>query len=380
MRAVLSIALPLVLAGATAAAQMPLVEFAAPRDGAVVAEPRVTVNGRAEAPPRPAATFDVVLVIDTSGSTRTSASVAERKGPVMTPLDVVFGTGPSILQAEVAAARRFVDAGDRASTRIGVVSFSEGTPFRGQPGNAWVDQRLTSEYDTVRAALERIGNRAPHGGTDMAAGIRLAVRELRALEGAMSSPRPDARKIVLFMTDGVPTLPIVSPNLMDERNVAATLDAARVAAKARIAIHTFCLGPEALSAPIVCRDAARITGGRYHAVQRPVDIVELLPATKIADVDLVSVRNATTGQMAHRLDVQADGRFSADVPLAPGANRVVAQVHGAAVAAGMATMVVHYRPGVSIEVEKERTRDVDIKVETPGKVGTPGGGQSAPKP
>jgi len=353
------------LAGA-AAAQTPVVQFAAPREGAVLTEPQVTVTGRAEPQTRPTAAFDVMIVMDTSGSTNVPAAVGERAGASIVlggPLGIPMG-GPTILQTEVTAARRFVDVADRSVTRIGLVTFSEGGG--GRAGNAWVEQPLTSDYDAVRRTLDRIAQRTPYGGTDMVAGLRLAVRELRALEGADSAPRADARKVVLFMTDGFPTLPYPAHQLIDPRNVGATLDAARLAARGGIVVHTFCLGREALSAPVVCRDTARITGGTYQPVQRPADIVSLLPATNIGQVDLVSVRNATTGQMARRLDVDATGRFSADVPLAPGANRLVAQVQGAAPEAAMATMIVHYRPAGDVDIKVEPRRpdpEVDIRIE-----------------
>src|SRR5688572_14831454 len=165
---------------AAVAAQAPLVQFAEPRDGAIVTEPRVTVTGRAEAQTRPVAAFDVVVVIDTSGSTAVPAAVGSSAGAtgIFTgPLGVPLG-GPSILHAEVTAARRFVDVADRATTRIGVVTFSEGSGGA-RPGNAWVEQPLTHDHDAVRRALERVGQRTPYGGTDMVAGIRLAIRELR---------------------------------------------------------------------------------------------------------------------------------------------------------------------------------------------------------
>jgi Mg-chelatase subunit ChlD len=353
------------LAG-VASAQTPIVQLAEPREGTVVTEPRVTVTGRTEPQKRPTAAFDVVVVIDTSGSTKVPASLGAAAGStgVLTgPISLSWG-GPTILHAEVTAARRFVDSADRATTRIGVVTFSEAGA--GRPDSAWVEQTLTQDYDAVRRALERVGQREPFGGTDMVAGMRLAIRELRGLDGAQSPSRPDARKVVMFMTDGFPTLPYPSNNVIDPRNVGVALDAARLAARGSIVVHTFCLGKEALSAPTFCRDAARITGGKYHPVERPGDIVELLPATSIGQVDLVSVRNATTGQMARKLDVDASGRFSADVPLAPGPNKLVAQVQGAAPEAGMATTVVHYRPAgdVDIKVEPKRPdQEVDIRIE-----------------
>jgi Mg-chelatase subunit ChlD len=373
MRRAVLVAALVSLAG-VAWAQVPVVQFAEPRDGQVVSEPRVVVTGRAEPQARPPAAFDVVIVIDTSGSTNVSAAAGAAAGSMGS---IIFGGpfglpggGPSILQAEVAAALRFVDAADRACTRIGVITFSEAGGRR--PDNAWVEHPLTHDHDAVRRVLERVGQRTPHGGTDMVAGLRLAIRELAGLEGAQSTRRPDARRVVMFMTDGFPTLPYPSPSVLDPRNVGAALDAARLAARGGVVVHTFCLGREALSAPVVCRDAARLTGGTYQPVQRPADIVDLLPATRIGQVDLVSVRNATIGQMARRLDVDASGRFSAEVPLAPGPNRLVAQVQGAAPNGGMATTVVHYRPAGQIDIKVEpRALDaeVDIKVErgAPGR-------------
>jgi Mg-chelatase subunit ChlD len=365
MKRALLVAALVGLAG-VASAQTPIVQFANPKDGTVVTEPRVTVTGRAEPQKRPTAAFDVVIVIDTSGSTKVPAAIGAAAGATgifVGPIGLPFG-GPTILQVEVAAARRFVDIADAATTRIGVVTFSESGA--GRKDSAAIEQPLTHDYDAVRRALERVGQRQPYGGTDMVAGMRAAIRELHGLEGAQSAARPDARRVVMFMTDGFPTLPYPSEAMVDARNVSVALDAARLAAKGGIVVHTFCLGKEALSAPVFCRDAARITGGKYHPVERPADVVEVLPATTIGQVDLVSVRNATTGQMARKLDVDASGRFSADVPLAPGANKLVAQVQGAAPEAGMATTIVHYRPAGDVDIKVEPKRpdaDVDIKIE-----------------
>lgn len=345
--------------GAPVAASAARVEFMDPRDGTVVQQAEVRVTGRADHDRPTAASFDVMLVIDVSGSTRVPVSAVSSGIVIGGGLGDIFRMGgPTILDVEITAAQRFVDAADRQSTRIGVVTFSEA--HSAQSGGT-VEQPLTFDYAAIRATLNRIQSRTPNGGTDMVAGVRLAIRELRHLTGAVSAPRPEARKVALLLTDGFPTLPFPNQRELDPRNVSVTLDAVRVAGKAGIVMHTFCLGREALSAPIVCREAASITGGRYHPVQNPADIVALLPATRIADVAVLSVRNATTGQMAKTLDVAADGRFTADVPLAPGANRLVVQVPGA----DAASVVVHYQPDVKIEVERDPSRDVHIQVERP---------------
>ena len=354
------VAIAAAMALAAPAADAARVEFVDPRDGAVVQQPEVRVRGRAEHDRPGASAFDVMLVIDVSGSTRVPVAAASSSGLVIGGAlgEVLRMGGPTILDVQMTAAERFVDAADRQSTRIGVVTFSEAHSAQ---GGATVEQPLTTDYGAVRRTLQRIQSRTPTGGTDMVSGIRLAIRELRALSGAVSAARPEAKKVGLLLTDGFPTLPFPNQRALDPRNVAVTLDAVHVAARADIVIHTFCLGREALAAPVVCRDAAGITGGTYNPVQNPGDIVTLLPATRIADVAVVSVRNATTGQLARKLDVAADGRFTADVPLSPGANRLVVQVPGAEAA----SVVVHYQPDVKIQVERDPSRDVHIQVERP---------------
>ena len=63
-------------------------------------------------------------------------------------------------------------------------------------------------------------------GTNFAAGIRLAVTELASLHGARSAPRPEATKILMFLTDGVPSFPFGSSRESDPGDTEAALGAA----------------------------------------------------------------------------------------------------------------------------------------------------------
>lgn len=359
------------------------VYFMEPSDGAVVESgPWVKVTGRVRSlEPNPAkALFDVMIVIDTSGSTRNPSGLRVSPEGGFTSTGSGFwarGGDDSILAAEVGSAIRFLSISDRATTRVGVITFAGGHQFFSGwavPGstNAWLEQPLTFDYEAVRAALLKILRRGPNGGTDMGAGLRLAIRELLALQGALSPPRPDARKVALLLTDGFPTLPFGSVNVMDPGDLEQALNAGRVAAKGGIVIHTFCLGREALSAPMACAEVARATGGIYTPVQTPGDIVNILPNTPIGNVELVAVRNATTGQMARSLSVSSDGIFIAEVPLAPGGNRLVVELHGGDGLVGSDAVVVHYRgQDVKIEVGKERERKLEIQIEQPRPRGGP---------
>jgi hypothetical protein len=370
-RVALSLAV-LVAAWPAAATAGPSAEayFTAPADGAIVqGSPWVRVTGQARGAEAPApAAIDVMLVIDTSGSTSNSAGA--RDG-----IAGLLGGGPSILHAELEAARAFLDATDPATTRVGIVRFAGDFEFltgsaRSGSVNAWVEQPLTGDYAAVRATLGRIRQRGSHGGTDMAAGLRLAIRELLGLPEARSQAR-EARKVALLLTDGFPTLPFGSVAVMDSGDVDVTLAAARVAAKGGIVVHSFCLGPEALSAPMACREAARLTGGIYSPVERPADIVSVLPRTPVGRVELVAVRNATTGRLARSVSVRPDGGFSAEVELAPGANQLVVELHGPGPRVSGA-IVVHYGArDVEIDVNRQREPTLELKIERPAPPGAP---------
>jgi Mg-chelatase subunit ChlD len=353
----------------------PEVYFLSPKAGAAIeGAPWVTVTGRARGPRvESTSRFDVMLILDTSGSTAApsrgllgSLGWGGIGGGVRLPRGLVR---ESILGAEVTAALNFLAQVDAARTRVGVVTFAEGygAASGGGTANALVVQPLTFDLQAVRAALSRVLGRGSDGGTDMAAGLRLAVRELLTLDGALSPARPDARKVSLLLTDGFPTLPYGRGSGMEPGDLDVTLNAARVAAKADILVHTFCLGPEALGKPAACTEIARLTGGRHHLIETPADIVEILPRTSIARVELLSVRNVTTGQMARSLTVGPDGQFTAEVPLAPGDNRVVVDLHGAAGVRKSAELVVRYgQPDVRIQVDQDRERSLQIQIERPG--------------
>jgi Mg-chelatase subunit ChlD len=355
----------------------PEVYFSSPQAGAAIeGQPWVTVTGRARGPRvEPTTGFDVMLIIDTSGSTATPSRGLMGGGigwggigggVIRLPKALAR---ESILGAEVTAALNFLAQVDGARTRLGVVTFAEAYETANGTGtaNALVVQPLTFDQRAVRSALLRVLARGSDGGTDMAAGLRLAVRELLSLEGAASPPRPDARKVGLLLTDGFPTLPFGGGNAMEPGDLDITLNAARVAAKGGILVHTFCLGPEALGKPAACTEIARITGGRHHLVETPADIVDILPRTSIARVELLSVRNVTTGQMARTLTVGPDGQFTAEVPLAPGENRVIADLLGSAGVRKSAELVVRYgQPDVRIQVDQDRERSLQIQIERPG--------------
>lgn len=286
--------------------------------------------------------FDVMLVIDVSDSTKVASGAdVDRDGQVgvnphnelLPPGAVapdVFSTDPgdTILHAQIAAARALLQGLDPKRVRVGLVTFagevnqSTGERKRIDQQDAWLELPLGDDYAALDRALTAILARGPHGATNFAAGIRLGIVELAGLGGAVSTPRAGARKVMLFLTDGIPTLPVGKGSREDPGDDEAALRAAQLAHQAGISINTYALGPGALQYPRVVTEMARMTLGTYTPVQSPGDIVTLLQGVSFADVEDVVFTNLTTGEFSSDVRLAPDGSFTGFVPVREGRNRV----------------------------------------------------------
>ena len=301
------------------------------------------VRGSAHSGSGEATDFDVIVAIDVSNSTRFPSGIdidedeelgfnpkAELVMPGEFPDDMVCtDPGDTILAAEIRAANLLLTALKPGKTRVGVVTFSgEVDPETGRrvafdQQDATVEITLTADFDAVRAVLLQILDRGPSGATNYAAAIQLSVVELAGLYGAKSSPRAEARKVVLFLTDGIPTFPIGASNTQDEGDIEAAINAARLARKAGVVINTYALGRYALSSPLAVTEMARLTVGSYTPVRNPGDIVAFLQGISFANIEDVVITNLTTNEVSYDVSLAPDGSFSGFVPVSVGANRVL---------------------------------------------------------
>jgi len=286
--------------------------------------------------------YDVMLAIDVSASTRASSGV-DVDGDGVVGFDPPQGLLPptaysaetlssdpedSILYAEVAAARALIERLDTRRVRVGVLSFAgEVDPTTGErkhidQQDAWVDAPLTADLAQIQRTLDALLARGARGATNFAAGVRLAVRELSGLAGARSGGRPDAKKVILFLTDGAPTLPTGRGNQIDAGDSEAAVRAAEVAHRAGITINTYALGPGALTYPQVVTEMARVSLGTFTPVQNPGDIIMLLQGVSFANVEDVVFTNVTTGDFSTDVRLNPDGSFQGYVPVQEGPNQV----------------------------------------------------------
>ena len=326
--------------GAHAAEDAVKIEIRSPKPGETVKNKTdmAPLAGLALAGERPT-NFDVMLVLDVSGSTEYPSGIDVDGDGVLgetvrslNPGEAdTVNTDPddSILSAEVAASKSLLDGLDPRRVHVGVASFSgEVDPVTGRGLNrgndALLELPLSSDYNAVRGALEAVRLRGPNGGTNMEAGVKLALRELASLPGAQSKPQPNAKKVILFLTDGKPSLPFGLANVEDKEDMLAAIDAAQLAKVAGVTLNVYGLGPEAIDYPVAATEMAKATGGLYTPVRTPGDIVTMLSGVSFANVEDVVAVNLTLQEWAGPNDIllAPDGSFKGFVPVRPGLNRI----------------------------------------------------------
>lgn len=308
-----------------------LLELEAPLHGSVVGDPQgvAFVSGKALALYGEYQTFDIVFVIDTSQSTSEPAGsdidgdgeVGAKRGGA---IGGIFGRvlpipttdrGDSILAAEVQAVRTLLDQLDPRTTRVGVVTFAgDQDPIT---NDAFTEAALTADYGEVRKALKGVLRRGAQGSTNMVSGINVAMIELLGTQSAYSTPREGARRIIMFMTDGLPTLPIQNAQLQNSK---MAIENATRARKFDIRVDTYALGPEALGEPLVTVEMALVTGGVFTPVVRPADLRTVFEEISFSEIEKLEIANRTNGTKPTQLVRNADGSFAGLIKLEEGKN------------------------------------------------------------
>ncbi len=357
----------------------PKVQILSPQNGSRVTQDQnaIFVSGKVARETGRSDNVDIFLVIDISGSTALYAGAdlgdadqpPERSG-FSAPQIIIGGMsvgGPplrnprnSILAAEVAAARRLLLQLNGQTTRVGVLTFSEGAKLL---------QPLTHDFEQVRRVLSDILRAGPYGGTNMVEGIRMATIELFGL--GTSAKRIDAIKVQFLLTDGFPSLPIGGGKRSTPQDTDLAINAARLAGKAGIKVHVFALGEEALSYPRAALGIARESGGTYTPVIRPADVLAVLENISVVGVDYVEVVNRTTGQKATHLRLAADGFFSSAVPVVEGQNQIDVLARASDGSNAHDSITIYYQSGnkksLELEVFLEKEKKLQLEVERLGK-------------
>ena len=349
----------------------PRVQIVSPAAGSRIMQDQnsILVSGKVARETGRSANVDIFLVIDVSGSTAmyAGADLGEADQPPQSsgfsaPQIIIGGMSVgkpplrnprnSILAAEVAAARRLLVQLNAETTRVGVLTFSEG---------AKLVQPLTNDFEQVRRVLSDILRAGPYGGTNMVEGIRIATTELFGL--GSSEKRADTIKVQFLLTDGFPSLPIGGGKRAAPEDTDLAINAARLAGKAGIKVHVFALGEEALSYPRAAVGIAKESGGTYTPIVRPADVLAVLDNISVVGVDYVQVINQTMGQQATHLRLAADGFFSSAVPVVEGRNQITVLARASDGSTGQATITIDYQSGTRKSLELEVFLDKEKKLQ-----------------
>ena len=357
----------------------PKVQILSPKDGSRITQDQksIFVSGKVARDAGRSANVDIFLVVDISGSTAMYAGAdlgdadqpPDSSGFGMPQISIggmSLGRPPlrnprnSILAAEIAAARRLLLQLNRDTTRVGVLTFSEGAKLM---------QPLTHDFEQVRRVLANILRAGPYGGTNMVEGIRMGISELIGL--GSSEKRPDAIKVEFLLTDGFPSLPIGEGKRATPEDTNLAINAARLAGKAGIKVHVFALGEDALSYPRAAVGIARESGGAYTPVMRPADVLAVLENISVVGVDYVQIVNQTTGQKATQLRLAADGFFSSAVPVAEGRNQIDVLARASDGSNARDTITIYYQSGnqksLELEIFLEKEKNLQLEVDRLGK-------------
>jgi hypothetical protein len=230
---------------------------------------------------------DIAVALDVSESTRAASGIDVNGNglvglnPTLDPRlddrypDGVVSTDPAdtVLAAELAAVRALLTKLEGIDARLAIVAFSgaidaeTGLQLGSGDDNAELLAPLSSGREAAGRALDEIARRGSHGGTDFSAAIRTA---RHALCG--SRVRPDAERVLLLLTDGLPSLPHGFATRTDRGDVSAALTAAREASACAVRIDVFAIGLLAIGDPYAAQEVARVSGGRYRPIYQAADL------------------------------------------------------------------------------------------------------------
>ena len=212
--------------------------------------------------------LDMIFVMDTSQSLR--------------------GTDPSDFRS-AGAVGLVRNLSPRSDIKIGVVSFDS----KGE-----LVKPMTSERDMVVEALRDLPR---SGSTNLAAGLRTALRELE------KNGRPDSSRVIMLFTDG-------------KSNEKKAYEAAVQSQYQGVTVQTLLLGSDTKGTSIL-DTIAWATGGSFIQVTDPASLPKAFLDLRTTGVDSVTLSVNGSEPVIAKL---AGGTFTGNVPLEIGENRIVA--------------------------------------------------------
>jgi hypothetical protein len=300
----------------------PALMLSGPEDGKLYVIPQgcgtaeVDVSGFASLGIKENFRLDVAVVIDRSGSTSAPAMDVDGDGVV-----------DSVLDAEVAAVRCFIEGLDPATTRVALFQFND---------IAGSVAEFTSDLEAVQTSLAAVGPSG--GGTNFEAAFLAAEDAFVALEQSdaitfvpaeesdTGLPRPS--KAVVFISDGIVTSHGVPRDFMDSNITQSSADrAAAIQAAGSLGAAS---GAQLFAYSIIPADDAnrkRTTlphcvsacgGGEYENIEDPTQLASAICGKPLSSLLSVEIENLSLGGPPVAAQLRADGSFAEPVAVGAG--------------------------------------------------------------
>lgn len=346
-----------------------MLELTSPQNGATyqlnaACTKQIDVTGIVSYADRDNVRTDLMITIDRSGSTSR-------------PFDAEVTGSPTIFEQEMAAAFELLDSLNPSVTRVSVMAFAT---------SATTPTEFTTDYGAVRAALEAIRSEGPETiGTSTAATHYQAAMDA-ARTGFLTAPLTvqdsnsleneeiETLRAMVFLSDGIPTLPVAPGASQEKGDIQASLAAAHSLAEVNIKAFTYAVGiPSATANLTTLHSIATITGGAYQTLDNPEDVTDIVPSESLVHMGEVLVGNLATGDVRH-VATSPDGFFSLHIPVQAGAQTLqITALDSEGIAAIQQEVVVTGVQGVDNTMPQglatKTVAQQGVKTPTGGKLG-----------
>ena len=304
-----AILLSLSMVSCSAAAEVIWAELDSPYQRQIVREPvgLVEVRGWAGTGEREPSGVDV----DGDGEVGRTVRIGNVGG--VKGLEVVTDPDDTIAAAELVAARRLIERLDPSTTRMGLVTFAR---------TERVLARIGTPAEEILAELDALPVRPGPGGTYFYGAIIAAIK---VFEQAPAVDGETRHRSIILLSDGLPNRPPPPASAAK-----AAVRASQHAARARIRIFSFALGPEVAARPEVFLEMAKVNDGELLIVEDPSGIIDFVPHMSLSDLESVEIDNLSTSQSARAVRLFPDGTFDGYAPLVSGENLLRITIHGEA--------------------------------------------------
>ncbi len=284
----------------------------------------LTISGSAVVSDRDNLLNDIVLLIDTSGSTAKS-----------------FNVNKSVLDAEVDALKSVIDSFSNGNHLLGSAKFSryyeKDTYKFNKNENIWegesnnstptrILQELTTDSNLV---IDSFNNLVSDGGTDISNGIKVALDLFDNVEsrtipitvnGEIDYVDVEAQKSIVLITDGIPTLPYGSGETQNRRDRVESRKSARLAKSKDVKIFPIVIEREdGTNANLTTMSEVKAIAGASGAIVKiTFDNLENISSIIKENINLSEVAyiEISVDNLAPQLiNLGADGTFNENIEL-----------------------------------------------------------------